>query len=46
MCEIKYEKNTDLHKTKNSTDPVKRGLERMGIELAVLDFRPGAKQRS
>jgi len=42
--EIKYEKNMTLLKTANAIDPAKRGLERTRIELAVLDFRPGAKR--
>ena len=28
----------------NAVDPAKRGLERMRIELAVLDFRPGQSE--
>jgi len=44
ICEIKSEKNTRPHETPNAIDPAKRGLERTRIELAVLDFCPGAKR--
>ena len=40
ISEIKYEKNTSICKTLNAVDPAKRGLARMRIELAALNFCP------
>ena len=37
-------KITTLCRTTNTANPAKCGLKRMRIELAMLDFRPGAKQ--
>ena len=43
ISEIKYEKNMSICKTPNAVDPTKHSLEWMRIELAVLNFHPGAK---
>jgi hypothetical protein len=44
ICENKSEKNTRPCRTPRAVDPAKRVLERTNIELAMLDFRPGAKR--
>jgi hypothetical protein len=44
ICRKKYIKNTRPCRTPRPVDPAKRGPKRTGIELAMLDFRPGAKR--
>jgi len=44
ICEIKHKKNTSPCRIGNTVDPAKRALERTRIELAALDFRPGAER--